>query len=202
MLQLADELDLDEIEAAKLLLDAEGDQLLLGRPLLECGIIRFHQQRKYLLDCIRLCIQLTNDDELESDLQDVLGSYVDRHIYCAGAPGEQPVKANKIIPKAMSEMQEIKMWLQKLSDRVASASVLYSGNMAPRPEFQETIEFSRLSLLQQHESLAVILCSAIEKRQAGTEDFRDFFKLLRKCDRYDHLTGKNHLLHPCPRPHD
>ncbi|KAH8889286.1 hypothetical protein GQ53DRAFT_748373 [Thozetella sp. PMI_491] len=54
-------------------------------------------------------------------------------------------------------------------------------------EFQEAIEFSRVSIVQQHELLAVILCSAIEKGQAEVQDFRDFIHTLRKTDRYDHL---------------
>ncbi|KAI3399397.1 hypothetical protein diail_7124 [Diaporthe ilicicola] len=179
-LQLADELDLDEVESAKLLLDSQDDIRILGRPLLECGVIRFHQQRRYLLDCMRLCIEIrTSEDEELDSLQDVFGTYVTDNIY--GGRGNQ-----KIVSRCMDAMSEIKNWLQKLADRMTTANVVYAG-AAPRLPYHEVVEFSRVSLAQQHELLALIMASAIEKRHAQAEDFRNLLKHLQKVDRYDHL---------------
>lgn len=183
-LQLADELDLDEVDSAKLLLDSQDDTRTLGRPLLECGVIRFHQQRRYLLDCMRLCIQIrTSDDEELDSLQDAFGSYVTEHIY-GGRDN------TKIVSRCMAAMQDIKNWLQKLADRMTTANVVYAG-AAPRLPYHEVVEFSRVSLAQQHELLALIMASAIEKRHAKADDFKQLLKHLQKVDRYDHLLGMN-----------
>lgn len=190
-LKLADELELDEVETAKLLLEAQGARELLDRSLVERGIIRFHQQRKYLLDCMRLCIQLANDDELETGFQDFFGAFATEAIYGAAVPGGQaPREDKKIIPRCMAAMQDVKVWLQRITEKVTTTNLMYQTQPAMPPEFQEAIEFSRVSLVQQHELLAVIMCSAIEKHQAGVKDFQAFLRLLKKIDRYDHLLGK------------
>jgi nuclear pore complex protein Nup205 len=194
-LRLADELDYDEIETAKLLLEAEDDQEVLGRSHFECGIIRFHQQRKYLLDCIRLCINLANDDELSSDALDFFGAFVASTVYGSGLPGQVVNTAGqKIIPRCVSSMQDIKIWLQKIAEKVATTDLMYQNKPPVSVEFREAVEFSRVSLVQQHELLAVIMSSAVEKHQAGVKDFEDFIKLLKKADKYDHLLGKSQIL--------
>ncbi len=128
-LQLADEIDLDEVEAAKLLLESEDDQVTLGRSLLECGIIRFHQQRKYLLDCMRLCINVADEDAdpQDQDWQTGLADYAARNIFGAAAPGEAAAAPDKkFVPRCMAAMQDARLWLQKWADRVAVA-----GSMRP-----------------------------------------------------------------------
>jgi hypothetical protein len=183
-LQLADELDLDEVDSAKLLLESQDDTRTLGRSLLECGVIRFHQQRRYLLDCMRLCIEIrTSDDEELDPLQDAFGTYVTENIY--GGRDDA-----KIVSRCMAAMQDIKSWFQKLADRMTTANVVYSG-AAPRLPYHEVVEFSRVSLAQQHELLALIMASAIEKRHAKPHDFIQLLKYLQKVDRYDHLLGMN-----------
>ncbi|KAF3770338.1 hypothetical protein M406DRAFT_336028 [Cryphonectria parasitica EP155] len=178
-LQLADEIELDEIEAAKILLDCHDDPRTLGRTLFESGLVWFHQQRRYLLDCMRLCIQIADDDELDDNLQTAFRAYVDENIYVASAPG-----GPKIVPRCMEAMQGIKSWLQKLADRVTAAGVIHGVD---RPPLDEVLEYSRHSLLQQHEILALITASAIDKRHAKAEDFRNLLTMLQKLDRYDQL---------------
>lgn len=179
--QLADEIDLDEVEAAKLLLDCQGDTRTLGRTLFESGLVRFHQQRRYLLDCMRLCIQIADDDELDTNLQDVFSAYVAEHIYGAGTAG-----GTKIVSRCMEAMQGVKNWLQKLSDRTTAATVFHGTD---RPPIDEVLEYSRVSLLQQHELLALVMANAIDKRHAKVDDFKSFLKFLEKLDRYDQLLG-------------
>lgn len=191
---MADEVELDEVEAARLLLAASEDPEVPGRSLLENGIIRFHLQRAYLLDCMRLCIQLAGDDELETlrpGLQDAFGSIVTEMIFGATPPGRSaPGNLKKFVPRCMAAMQDIRSWLQKISDKMAALNMMNRGNQAQPHEFQEAIEFSCKSLVTQHQTLAILMCSAIEKRHAETQDFKDFLGMLKKTDRYDHLLGK------------
>lgn len=191
-LQVADDLDLDEIEAAKLALEAEAYETEFGRPRRQCAIIRFHEQREYLLDCMRLLLELSKEeDELladnESDCLGELGQYVAHNILRRSQPGHAThVSRNRFIPACMSTMGEIRAWLQKLIDQKTSASVL---GRTEDVQLQETVEYTHCSLVRQHEHLAVILCSAIERNVAIKDDFVSFIQTLKLMDKYDFSTG-------------
>lgn len=183
---MSDEIDLDELQAARCLLDSQDDPPVLGRTLLECGIIRFHQQRKYLLDVLRLLLEYNSAEE-DADESGALASikmFVASRLFPAGPKGPK-----RLVWNCMSAMTRIKALLQKLGDKIAAAQTLNQGAPAGLPEEMETIEFSRLSLIKQHELLGVVLCRCIEKRQAEMPDFLEFVSTLKKADRYDALLG-------------
>jgi nuclear pore complex protein Nup205 len=192
-LQVADELDLDEIEAAKLAIDAEPYEKELGRPKRECAIIRFHQQRQYLLDCIRLLLDLAREEDellLEDAGQDLgfVGQYVDHNILRApSGAAPEPASKTRFVPACVASMHDIRASLQRLSDQLAGASVLgRAGDM----HFQETAEFIRISLVQQHELLSVLLCAAIERHKAVESDFVEFLRAFKQTERYDFTVGE------------
>lgn len=163
---------------------------VLGRPLLECGLIRFHQQRKYALDALRLLLEMDSDDEDREDgpmSLEAIQVYVFERLFNA-APGAAG-RGKRLLPRCASTMQAIKSWLQSLNDKITAAQTLGQNGTGPMSEEAETIEYSRVSLIQQHELLAVILCRSVEKRQADVTDFTDFMSTLRRVDRYDNLLG-------------
>ncbi|KAK0674197.1 nucleoporin Nup186/Nup192/Nup205 [Cercophora samala] len=179
-LKVADELDLDEYEAGRIILDCqdEDDQEIQSRPLWECGLIRFHQERKYLLDCMRLCIELANDEEIDDNLKDAFGIILEEKIFVKGS-------SKKIVARCMEAMQAIKTMLQSINERVASRYMLEQASLARPPEDAATIEFSRMSLVEQHECLAMILHAAVEKQYADVNDFKQFLGTLKKIEKYD-----------------
>lgn len=191
-LKVADDLDLDELEAARILLDcdAEGDPETQCRPLWECAVIRFHQERKYLLDCMRLCLEAAADDELEPGLQDFLGAVAEEKVFGVPTPGirhEAPVQ--RFLPRCMEAMQNVRSMIQSMMDRATAWTMLQQASLVKAPEYQETFDFSRQSLVEQHECLAFILHGAVEKRHATADDFQQFLRLLKKVDKYDHFLG-------------
>ncbi|KAK4238936.1 nucleoporin Nup186/Nup192/Nup205 [Achaetomium macrosporum] len=189
-LKVADELDLDELESARILLDcdAEGDTETQSRPLWECAVIRFHQERRYLLDCMRLCLEIAADDELEPGLQDGFGAVAEEKIFGVPPPGSRPdPSAKRFVPKCMEAMQSVRSMLQNMMDKAAARSMLQQASLVRAPDNQETLDFSRLSLVEQHECLAAILHAAIEKRHATVSDFQEFLKFLKRVDKYDHF---------------
>lgn len=160
----------------------------MGRSLLECAIIRFHQQRKYALDTLRVLLEIYNltDDEVEeSATLEGVTAYVETRVF-----QPRPGSTKRIIPNYMSAMAEIKTWLQKLGDKIAAAQALGQSRDGGMSEEMETVEFSRVSLIQQHELLGVILCRSVERKQAVASDFIDFAGVLKKVDKYDCLLGK------------
>ncbi|QUC22272.1 uncharacterized protein UV8b_06513 [Ustilaginoidea virens] len=182
-LLLSDELDLDELEASKCLLESQHDPSVLGRALLECAIIRFHQQRKYALDILRLLLDLdsADDDPEESAALEPIKMFVAARILPSRSG------AVRYPPSCITAMTTIKSWLQRISDKIAAAQALNQAKPGQLSEEMETIEFSRISLIQQHELLGVILCRLVEKRQSDTNDFLDFVSTLKKADKYDNL---------------
>lgn len=183
VLILSDELEIEELDAARFLLESQDDTSTLGRSLIECAIIRFHQQRKYALDILRVLLEIYSlecDDD-ESTPLDGIKAYVEARIFQSSATGQK-----RSIPRYMATMAEIKTWLQKLGEKIVAAQTLSQGRDAMSEEM-ETVEFSRISLIQQHELLGVILCRAISKRQAETADFLKFVGVLKQANKYDCL---------------
>lgn len=184
---LSDEIDLDELLAARCLLDSQDDPSVLGRSLLECAIIRFHQQRKYVLDILRMLLDFHRDEEDAEDSSALEGIkiYVENRLF------HNTGNATKRYPtRCIASMTEIRQWLQKLGDRLAAAQTLGQGQPGSLSEEMETVEFARVSLIQQHELLGVVLTRSVENRQADTTEFIDFISFLKRADKYDMLLGK------------
>ncbi|KAG6321935.1 hypothetical protein E4U44_004459 [Claviceps purpurea] len=188
-LLLSDELDVDEVDAAKCLFESQDDRSVLGRSLLECGVIRFHQQRKYVLDIMRLLLDLdvAEEDNEETSALGTIKVFVATRLF---QPGRSAAK--RYVPRCMAAMSKTKSWLQKMADKIAAAQALSSARPGQLAEDMEAVEFTRVSLIQQHELLGVILCRCIEKREADMPDFMDFVSTLKKVDKYDNLLA--HLI--------
>ncbi|KAK4165342.1 nucleoporin Nup186/Nup192/Nup205 [Cladorrhinum sp. PSN259] len=188
-LKIADDLDLDEFEAGRILLDcvAEGDPESQSRPLWECGIIRFHQERRFLLDCMRLCIEVSDDEDLDEPLKDAFGAAVEDKVFggSRGGTAKTGAPAKKIVQRCMEAMQNVRAMLQSIVERAAARNVLEQVNLMKAPDSQETFDFSKSSLVEQHECLAAILHAAIEKRQADVNDFKQFIDFLKRVEKYD-----------------
>ncbi|KAH7243377.1 nucleoporin Nup186/Nup192/Nup205 [Fusarium redolens] len=186
VLTFSDEVELNELESTRCLLESQEDPNTLGRSLLECAIIRFHQQRKYVLDIVRLLLELEglDDDLADTEALESVKLYVAERLL---QPSMGTDATKRIVPRCMASMKEIKAWLQKIGDKIAAAQTLGQTTTGGITEQMETIEFSRVSLMQQHELLGVILCRSIEMRQGSTQDFLDFVSVLQKVDRYDAL---------------
>ncbi|KAK5989151.1 Nuclear pore protein [Cladobotryum mycophilum] len=184
VLLLSDEIDLDEFETARYLLDSQDDPSILGRSLLECALIRFHQQRKYALDALRLLFELDSmdDDTEEPSALESIKLYLETRLLQKGADGKK-----RLAPRCINAMAAIKTWLQRLGEKITAAQTLGNGSQDVMSEEMQAVEFSRVSLIQQHEALGVILCRSIEKRQAEVSDFLDFLSLLKKAEKYDTL---------------
>jgi nuclear pore complex protein Nup205 len=170
-------LDLDELDAARIFLEAQNETDASGRPALTNSIIRFHQRRKCVLDCFRTLIQLSADvnqeDELRADLRAIIAQIVE--------PGDIKLRYTQ---RCLLCMGDIKPWLQRLAEKLNGASVLGQGQHL---EVLETIEYQRVSLVKQHESLGVILLYLAKEGHSVVKDFEQVLETLRKADKYDNL---------------
>lgn len=185
-LQLADALDLDEIVSARIVLEALTDAEILGRPLLESSIIRFYQTRKYLLDSFRLILYASVDVNIPEPLRDALLEVVSRIL----EPQDGSRDGQSLVSKCLHNMGELKSMLQRLTDRLNGASIL---GQAQRPEFHETIEYQRTSLVQHHESLGIIVYYLVKANHSVPKDFEQILGILQRADKYDNLLGTSDL---------
>lgn len=181
-LQLADALDLDEMESARIVLEAQKDTEVLGRSILESSIVRFHQTRKYLLDCFRLILQHSVDINVEDGIREAFEDVVRRVLQTQ----DGTTSGTKFVQKCLKSMGDMKIFLHNLADKLNGASVL---GQTQKPEFSETIEYQRVSLIQQHESLGVIVHYLVKASYSSPEDFDTFLDVLKRADKYDNLLG-------------
>ena len=177
--QLADTLDLDEVESTRLLLEAQEHAELLDRPILSSAIIRFQQRRQYLLECLRLTLTYATDSELEDDIrtfgQELVGSILETK--------DGPIHNSPVyVQKCLQAMCDIESWLQQLGDRVQGTIAL--GQILS-PDSDEIIAFQQQSLTQQHESLAAIINLLVKASYSTVEDFYKLLERLSKLDRWN-----------------
>lgn len=188
MLNFSDEVEINEIEAAAIVLDSQNDPALLGRSLLECAIIRLHQHRKYVLNIIRILVDLANDEEREITHPCELARRMLESVFANR-------NTERIVPRCMAAMKDVRAWIQKLNDKITAAAVLSGAQASQASEELETIEFSRVSLVQQHELMGIVVSQAIDW-QPQEEDFKALLAELKAADRYDSLLGKSSLRLP------
>lgn len=176
-MQVADNLDLDELDAAALFHQAQTESGASGRSDLTCSVIRFHQRRKELLDCLRIALQIHADPDQELLDGDGLQVLVERI-----AQPESVRKNATFTARCLSSMLEIRTWLRRLYDKIDSLPVT---GQTENTEEAERLEYERASLIKQHESLATILFY-LAKSKPSKEDFTTVLNTLKSMDKLDH----------------
>jgi nuclear pore complex protein Nup205 len=111
-------------------------------------------------------------------------------------PEDNPKDGHSFVSKCLQEMGEMKSMLQSLTDRLNGASIL---GQAERPDFHETVEYQRTSLMQQHESLGVIAYYLVKANHSTPKDFDQILGILKRADRYDNLLGTSSPYNFCLR---
>ncbi|KAI9928197.1 hypothetical protein MW887_002230 [Aspergillus wentii] len=180
VLQVADALDIDELEAALMFLAAQEDAQVLDRTPLITAIMRFHERRHFLLECLRVILQESFEVEREVT-QEIMQEMVAYVLEIKDAPLRN---ASLFARKCMASMENIEKWLLLLGEQIQKATVV--GQQGDS-DTMEAIDYQRISLLQQHESLGAIMCYLFKGPYTSPEDLRHLVSRLRKVDRFDGL---------------
>ncbi|PKY03551.1 cullin-4B [Aspergillus campestris IBT 28561] len=179
-LQLADALDIDELHAAVLFFFAQEDAQVLDRPPLIAAIMRFHERRLFLLECLRLILQ--ESFEVEREMTQVLMQEMVAFVLeIKNAPLRN---ASLFTRKCMQSMEDIEKWLSLLGEQIQKASIV---GQSEDVDVMEAIEYQRTSLQQQHESLGATVCYLFKGPYTSPEDLRLLLNRLRKLERFDAL---------------
>lgn len=179
--QLADTLDLDELESARLLLEVQEDAERLGRSLVMSAIFQFHQRRTWLLECLRMVLAQATNMEIEEDIRGMAREVLDLILETKSGPARN---GSLYIRRCLDSMSEIEKWTQALAERIQAALAL---GQSTTPEFDEIISFQQQSLGQQHESLGAILASLIKANYSVVDDFLKLLGYLPNLTRWNAL---------------
>lgn len=181
VLELADSINIDELQAAKMFLVAQEEAQLLDRPPLIAAIMRFHERRLFLLEALRLVFQESSFEVEKEMTQELMQEVVAHVLEIKGAPLRN---ASLYARKVMGSMEDIEKTLILLGEQIQKASIV---GQAGDPDVMEAIEYQRNSLQQQHESLGAILCYMFKGPYTSPEEIRHLLNRLRKLDRFDGL---------------
>ena len=180
-LQLADTLDLDELEAAKYLIAAQKESDSLGRSVWASAVIRFHEERQILLDSLQLVFRFATYGDLDQGIRGIFQEAVNQVLK---GKDEGLNAASTFTKKCLGDMKNIRKWLQDTADKLQGAIVSGSINM---PGFLETMEYQRNSLLRQHESLGCCISYLVKSKHPDPGDFDELSTILSACDKYENI---------------
>ncbi|KAF2104008.1 hypothetical protein NA57DRAFT_70220 [Rhizodiscina lignyota] len=186
-LQLADDLDLDELQAAKLFLEAQEEAHELDRPPHIVALLRFQRRRQLLVECFRLVVQesLQDEDEGETDeLSSARAFFGDIVRQTLGFQDNLLDNGSKYWRKCLGDMVDIEKWLQKLADELERVSVL--GIPLPQ-DTSELLQFQHQSLLAQHEALAGVTSNLIKGGYTSHDDLRYLLSRTKQIDKYGRI---------------
>jgi nuclear pore complex protein Nup205 len=197
-IQIADEIDLDEIECASLFLAAQNDAEELDRSPVVSAILRYHRRRQYILECVRLIFQSGMDYDQQVDAvdeddpvvqeekaaqlraRDLLKEFTAKIINL----GNNRSTSSGFWSRCTNAMSSVETGIQRVTDRTLRASVV--GTSLSRDE-EQIMNFERETLNTQHESLSAICTFMIEQGAVSATDFQRLLDRVKQLDRHDHV---------------
>lgn len=179
--QLAEILNLDELESARQILEAQDDAEAFGRSLVPSAVIRFHQGRSCVLECLRLLSAQSLDEASDEAQRDMQRELLGRILEIKDGPARN---GSLYIRKCLDAMADIEGWTQSLSNRVQGQLAL---GQATTPEFNEVLRFQQQSLVEQHESLGAIVNALTRSSFAAVDDFYKLLDHMPKIERWSSL---------------
>lgn len=180
-IQLAEQLDLDEVEAARLLLDASEGSRGPNNSDAASAIIQFHERRQLLLESLRLVLKQTIGADSDDETRVILRELVTSILEIKDGPARN---GSLYAQKCLAGMAENERWLRALGERIQRALTL---DQQPGSELDEILQFQQASLGHQHESLGAILTYLVKANYTGVEDFYKVLDHLPSLDRWNSL---------------
>ncbi|KAK3680136.1 hypothetical protein LTR78_000513 [Recurvomyces mirabilis] len=168
--KVADELDLDELEAAQLCLNVASDDAAdedLTMP--DRAVLDFQHQRSAVLECMRLFLQQYNeiDDVDDPYVQELYQDAIGAILTSTSGP---PDVGTELFRKCIKGLEEVETFLKRVAD--AKQTRLMTGSTSAG-DLAGSAESQRLLLTRQHESLAAVLVLLLNGRFGITEiDYR------------------------------
>jgi nuclear pore complex protein Nup205 len=186
-LELADALDLDEVDAAALFMGAAAEADELDRTQLQTAVIRFHRRREYVLLCLRILmkIALDNGDSEDANIEALPAFQRAVQIILGVEGAANLVNAYGYWNKCLTGMSNVEKWLQQIMERIQSTRVV---GQVPLPGFVEIMDFQRQSLTRQHENLSAICTHMIKAGYVNLDNYKALLAKAKTLERHDIIT--------------
>ncbi|KAF2767687.1 hypothetical protein EJ03DRAFT_344430 [Teratosphaeria nubilosa] len=171
-MQVADTLDLDELEAAKLCVDASVTEgVEVDGSLWYRAVLRYLQYHLAVLECLRMVLQQLVDPADPED--DNRSFWAERMEAIVRAADGQANDKTAIWRKCISGLGDLETALKKVSD---DQDTMAMTGVAVSEQQAEFLDARRLLITQQHESLVTIMALLVQGQGYVNEvGFREFF---------------------------
>lgn len=176
---LSTAIDLDEVEAAKILVRDYGETVTPNLTFIAKVVADYQDRRDLLLQSLRLVLQCAENQDLESDhrlgfegtVRDILQI------------NDKPENASVFIAKCLSGLQMLEGRYNAVNNQILNKQTV--GQLAG-PEFDAILEFQKASLFKQHEALSCVI-AYLFKPEPGYSHRDDLHKLYNVAQRWQRL---------------
>lgn len=178
-LQIADALEIDELEAARLLLEKDVQNPLAASSALFAVVTDFHDRRECLLQSLRLILRESNDHDDEDGQR---GRMQDIVLHILDVKNGPPSNGSAYTRKCITAMGDIESWQIRVGEQAQKATVL---GTSLGPEILAMLHTQLSSLSKQHETLGACLYYLFQGNYTISEDLRKLLEVPKRFDRID-----------------
>ncbi|KAI9671349.1 MAG: hypothetical protein M1831_004258 [Alyxoria varia] len=180
--QVAEALDVDELDAAALCIDAQQSIESLDRSPLAASVYLYHDRREYVLECLRLCLEKVVLGQEE-------GEDLPRYIPCTSfldqvmsSGGKAPNPTSQYWEKCINAMMEAENSQQHVIQRLHTISMT---GQRQSEELATLMNFQLASLKRQHDLLGSVAFWLAKYKEVDFVGLRHITTHLKQIDRYD-----------------
>lgn len=180
---VADELDLDEVQAAKLCLDCQTDADILDGTLPFHALVRFQEHRHVLLECLRLLMRCNDESDDIEDEQMAEICQTAANLITKG-PAGTTTDTSAFFRKCLNAMKMTEKDMRRIQDH--TQTIFMTGQVL-QGAVAEALHVQRLLLSQQHESLAATVTYLIHANRVLPDDFIALLQHLTGLETFGHI---------------
>lgn len=181
--QLSDDFNMDEIEAARLLLRGSAEMKTLDRTAFQSAVFLYHTRRQNLLGCIRLTLSYALNEEIDSETRRLMKKTVD----ALSSPGGT---TQTFAEKCISAMGFVRQSVEQLRTKEKHDQTL---GLEPTQGHKEDMELHIRFYMNQHEALASIVYYLVKLKRATVSDFKALLNTVKSFEKHDTFTF-HHML--------
>ncbi|WPH01966.1 Hypothetical protein R9X50_00482000 [Acrodontium crateriforme] len=172
-LLVSDELNIDELDAAKLCIQsAPEDSVHPDTALPFRAILRFHNHRQTLLHCLQLLLQQAYDADDEDEITRNLRIFTNGII-------QDNADSSAYWRKCIAGLSDIEIAIKKVGDH--KQTMVMTGQDLTN-EMGEALEAQNMLLTREHECLSAVMSYLIRGNHVKPQDFRQFISKAAELD--------------------
>ena len=184
---LATALQVDELEAAKILLLDSGSDITADLDFIASSVGNFHERRDLLLQNLRLLFREAENPDLDENIRN---GFLEAVKYVLDTKDGVVANASRYARKCLDAMGTIETRQIGLVNQLQNRP--FDGDLG-KPEYFSILEFQKNSLFKQHEALGCILSYLFRGDYTSQEDLRKMEVAATQWNRIDF-----YLLHYLP----